>query len=102
MNLATAAGAEGTRDTGPEQFQIIVDFRHRSDSRPGCFDGVRLFDSDGRRNSANVLHARLVHAIKELAHVRTEGFDIPALSFGINRFEGETRLAAAAGTGDDG
>jgi hypothetical protein len=60
-----------------------------------------LFDRDRRRDSANVVDSRFVHAIEELAHVRTEGFDVTALPFGIDSIESERRLSAPAGAGDN-
>ena len=54
-----------------------------------------------RRNSANIVHARLVHAIEELPHVWAERFHVASLAFRINCFEGQTRFAAAARASDD-
>ncbi len=59
-----------------------------------------MFDRDRWRNSANVVDPRFVHALEELAHVRTEGFDVTALPFGIDGVESERRLSAPARAGD--
>ena len=101
-NFAAATRTEGASDARPEQLQIIVYLGHRSDGRTRCLDGVRLLDGDSGRNAADVVHARFVHAIEELPHVRAERLDVAALAFGIDRLEGQTRFAAPAGTGDDG
>ena len=61
-----------------------------------------MFDRDSWRNSANVVHPRLVHAVEELPHVRTESFDVTALAFGVNRFERERGFPGAARAGDNG
>ncbi len=61
-----------------------------------------MLNGDGRRNSADLVHARLVHPVEELPHVRAERFDVTALAFGVNGFESETRLSAPARTGNDG
>src|SRR5439155_19743210 len=68
---------------------------------PGCFDGVRLLDRNGWRDATDVVHARFVHAVEELPHVRRKGVDVTALAFGVNCLKGQTRFAAAARTGDD-
>ena len=61
-----------------------------------------MFDRDGRRNAADLVHPWLVHPVKELPHIRTEGFDVPTLAFRVDRFEGEARFAAAAWPSDNG
>src|SRR5205823_14405410 len=43
---------------------------------------------------------RLLHHLQELARVRGERLDVPALSLGIDRVEGEARLAGARKPGD--
>src|SRR4029450_2062522 len=83
------------------QFQIIVDLRHGADGRARALDWVRLFDCDRRRDTADVVYARLVHAVEKLPHIGAECFDVTSLAFGVNRLECQTRFAAAAGTCDD-
>ncbi len=87
---------------GQNSFRIIVDLRHRADGRARTFDRVRLLDRDRRRNSANLVDPRFVHAIEKLPHVRTEGFDVTALAFGVDCVESERRFSASARAGDDG
>ena len=100
-NFAAAARAKCTSNARPEQFQIIVDFRHRADSRARALDRVRLLDGDRRRDTADVVHARLVHAVEKLPHIWAERFDVTSLAFGVNRLECQTRFATAAGACDD-
>src|SRR2546423_10431888 len=88
-NLASATRTKRFRDARPEKFQIIVDLRHRPDSRARRFDRIRLLDGDGWRDPANIVHSRLVHAVEELPHVRTERFDVTALAFSVNGLERE-------------
>src|SRR5882724_8907963 len=88
-NFPAAAGTERARRASPKQFQEIVDLCDRANARARRFYYVRLFDRDRRRDSANVVDSRFVHAIEELAHVRTEGFDVTALPFGIDGVESE-------------
>src|SRR6266566_8162549 len=100
-NFAAAAGTERARRPSPKQFQEIVDLCDRANARARCFYEVRLFDRDRWRDSANVIDPRLVHALEELSHVRTEGFDVTALPFGIDSVESERRLSTSARAGDN-
>src|SRR5205814_5012893 len=98
-NFAAAAGTERARRPSPKQFQEIVDLCDRANARARRFYGVRLFDRDRWRDSANVIDQRLVHALEELSHVRTEGFDVTALPFGIDGVESQRRLSTSARPG---
>ena len=101
-DLAAAAWTKCFGDTRPKQFQIIIDLGHGSDGGTRRFDLVRLLDRDRRRNAADIVDARLVHAVEELPHVGTESFDVAALAFGVNRFEGEAGFSGAARAGNNG
>src|SRR4029450_13540787 len=83
------------------QFQIIVDLRHGADGRARALDWVRLFDCDRRRDTADVVYARVVHAVEKLPHIGAECFDVTPLAFSVNRLECQTRFAATAGARDD-
>ena len=101
-NFTTTTRTKRVRDARPEKFQVIVDLRHCADGRAGSLNGVRLLNGYCRRDAADIVNARLVHAIKELPHVWTERFDVTSLAFSINRLKCQTRFAAAARPGDDG
>ena len=47
------------------------------------------------------IHVRLLHLIEELPRIRGQALDIAPLALGIERVEGERRLAGAAQPGDD-
>ena len=85
------------RDARPEQLQIIVDLRHRADGRSRALDRIRLLDRDRRRDAADIVNPRLVHAVEKLPHVGAECFDVAALAFRVNRVEGETDLPLPLG-----
>jgi hypothetical protein len=53
------------------------------------------------RKALDEIHVRFLHLVKELARVSGEGFDVFALALGVNRVEGERRLARAAQTRND-
>ena len=99
-DFAAAIWTEGVSDTWPKKFQIIVDLGHRADSRARALDRIRLLDCDRRRDTADVVHTRLVHAIEKLSHVRAECFDVTSLAFGVNGLECQARFAAPAGARD--
>ena len=62
---------------------------------------VLLSYRNGRRNAADFVDIRLVHALKELARIGRERFDIAALALGIDSVESERRFAGAADARDD-
>ena len=88
-NFAAATRTKSAGDARPEQFQIIVDLRHRADGGARALDRIRLLDRDRRRDAADLVDARFVHAVEKLPHVWTECFDVTALAFRVNRVEGE-------------
>ena len=101
-DLALATRAKRAGHARPEQLQVIVDLRHRADGGARALDRIRLLDRDRRRDAADFVDPRLVHAIEELPHVRREGFDVTPLAFRVDRVEGEARFSAPARAGDDG
>ena len=48
-----------------------------------------------------MIHVRLFHHVEELARIGGQRLDIAALPFGIDRIEGERRLAGPGQAGDD-
>ena len=98
-DFATTIRAERFRDMRPEQFHIVVDLCHGADGRTRALGRLVRWRSPG--NAANVVHARFVHAVEELPHVRTERFDVATLAFGVYRLERQARFATAARAGDD-
>ena len=84
-----------------EQTEVIVNLRRRRDDRRGTGAGTALFDGDRGGKSFDEIHLRLLHLVEELPRIGGKRFDIFALAFGVNRIEGERRLARTAQTGDD-
>src|SRR5207302_10561519 len=64
--------------------------------------GGFLLDGDGGGEAVNGVHVGALHLIEELAGVGGEGFDVAALSFGVDGVEGERGFAGARETGDYG
>src|SRR5205085_9396249 len=101
-DFTAAAWTKRFRDPRPKQFQIIIDLGHRADGGTRGFDRIGLLDRDRGRDPADVIDPRLIHAVEELAHVRTERFDVTALAFGVNGFKRERRFPRAARAGNNG
>jgi len=54
-----------------------------------------LLDGDGWREALDVVHIGLLHHLQELPGVRRQALHVAALTFSINRVEGERRLSRA-------
>ena len=76
-------------DAGIKHPQEIVDFRDGADRRPRVASGGLLLDADGGREAADEINIRLLHLAEELPCIAGEGFDVPTLSLGIKRVEGQ-------------
>src|ERR1700747_3668987 len=89
-------------DLGKEQFEVIVQLGHGANSGAGGFYRPTLIDGNGRGNTLDALHIRLVHPVQKLACVSREAFDITSLSFGVKNVEGQRGFSRTAYAGDDG
>ena len=98
---AAAVVAVRMADPGPQQPQVVVDLGDRADRRARVARGGLLVDRDRRRQPLDRVHVRLVHLAEELARVRRQRLDVAALALGVDRVEGEARLARAGQPGDD-
>ena len=67
----------------------------------GLRDCALLVDRDGRAQPVDLVDVRLLHLAQELARVRAQALDVPALALGVDRVEREAALAAAAQARDD-
>ena len=85
-----------------QQFEVVVQLRHRAHGGAGVAHRVGLVDGNGWRHAFDAVYGRLVHAVQELACIGTECFHVAALAFGKQGVEHQAGLARAAGAGDDG
>ena len=85
-----------------KQPQIIVNFRRGGDRRARVARGIFLPNGDGRSNAGNFVDVRLLHALKELACIRRERFDIAPLAFGVNSVKRERGFAGTADASNNG
>ena len=100
-DLAAAEVAVRHADVGEQQPQVVVDLGDGADRRARVRAGRLLLDRDGRRQAVDEVDVRLLHLLEELAGVGRQRLDVAALSFGVDRVEGERRLARPRQAGDD-
>ena len=101
-DLDAASGAMGDADGRIEDAQVIVNFGDCADRRARAAVGGFLLDGDGGAEAIDGIDFGALHLIEKLARVGGEGFDVAALSFGVDGVEGERGFAGAAKSGDDG
>ena len=101
FDLLAADGRESASDACVEQTQIFIDFGRGTHGRARVAAVHLLFDGDGRRNPLDIVAFRFAHTAQELAGVSRKAFHIAALSLGIQRVEGQGRLARTRQSGND-
>ena len=100
-DLRAALPAERPADAREQQPHVVVDLGDRADRRARVADAVLLADGDRRADAVDRVDVGLLHPLEELARVGRQRLDVAALPFGVDRVEGERRLARAADAGDD-
>ncbi len=88
-------------DFGVEHAKVVVDLGDRAHGRSRVARRALLLDSDGRREAAQVLHARALELPQELSRVRGQRLDVATLPLGVERVEGEARFARPAHARED-
>ena len=88
-------------ESAPQDSQVVVNFRDRTNRRARSAAGRLLLDGDCGREAVNVFDPRLGHLAEKLPSVTRQRFDVPPLSFGIERVHRERTLAAAARPAED-
>ena len=97
---APADRAVRPSDARVEQAEVVVDLGHRADGRARVARGRLLVDRDRRREPVDRVDVGLLHHLQELARVGGERLDVATLALGVDRVEGERRLAGAGEPGD--
>ena len=100
-NAAAVQAGDGAA-TGVEEAEIVVDFGSSGDGGAGVAGLIFLLDRDGGGEAIHVVDVGLFDALKELTGVGGEGFDVAALTFGVDGIEGERGFARTADTANDG
>src|SRR5690606_34036946 len=85
----------------PEILRVLGALRHRADRRAARAHGAAPIDGDGGGDRIERVDRGAREALEELPRVRAEALHVAALPFGVERAEGEGRLARAARARDD-
>ena len=103
LRLDALAAARAVRDADArvEQAQVVGDLGHRADRGARRLRERPLLDGDGRAQALDALDVGLGELLEELPRVGAERLDVAALPLGVDRVEGERRLARAARPGED-
>jgi len=99
-DLPAALVAMRDADPGEEEAEIVIYLRDRADGGTGILTGGALLDGDGRRQSLDGLHVRLVHLAEELPGVGGQRFHVPPLPLGEDRVERQGGLAGPREPGE--
>ena len=96
-----AVGAEKMRFVGKEKLQMVVQFRHRADGGTGRSHRAALIDGDRGRNAVDFVYLGAVAALQKLTGIRTEGFCVAPLAFGVEGVKGERTFTGSRRSRDD-
>ena len=89
----------GNADAREEQPHVVVDLGDGADRRARIARRRLLLDRDGGRQAVDLVDIRLLHHFEELPRIGRQALDITALALGIDRVEGERRLARTGQAG---
>ena len=87
---------------GKQQFQMVVQLRHRAHRGARTSDWIGLINGNSWRHPFHLVHRRLVHAVQELSGIGTECLDITPLAFSKQRVKHQTGLPRSTGPCDNG
>jgi hypothetical protein len=88
-------------DGGEQQVQIARDVGHRADSGARVAGQRLLLDGNHRRQAEDEIDVGLGDVRDEPLGVGRERLHVATLPFGVDRVEGQARLARSGQTGDD-
>ena len=100
-NLAAADVAVRHADVGEQQAEVVVDLGDGADRRPRVRGRRLLFDRNRGGQPLDQVDVRLFHLLEELPGVGGQRLDVAPLSLGVDRVEGQRRLARPREAGDD-
>ena len=101
-DFVSAVGAMRHADGRVQHAQIIVNFGDGADGRARAAVGGLLLDRNRRAQAVDRIDLGPLHLIQKLARVGRKRFDVAALALGVDRVEGERRLARSAQPRDHG
>ena len=100
-HFAAALAADDPADLSEQQPQIVGHFGRRADGGAGGTAAASAGHRDGRRQTVDPFGLGFFQAVEKLPRIGREAFDVPPLSFGVERVDGQARLAAAAESAED-
>lgn len=83
-------------DVAEPDFEEVGEFGHRAYCRAGGFYGIFLLDGNGRADVLRGVEIGFFEEVEKLAGVAAEGFDVAALSFGVECFEDKGGFSCSA------
>ena len=98
LEHGVAGRAVGRAHAGKEHAEEVVDLRHRRHGRTGIGARRLLGDRDRRREAGHTVDVGPRQLPEELPGEGGEALDVPPLTLGVERIEGEARLARTAHT----
>ncbi len=87
-----AVRASRLADLGEEKAQQVGNFGRRADRRTSRAHLILLFDGNGRPHIENAVDIRASDFVEKHPGIGRERLDIPPLTFGEDRVEGERRF----------
>ena len=96
LDALAAARAVGDADARVEEAQVVGDLGDRADGGARRLRERALLDGDGGAEPVDALDVRLRELLEELPRVGAQRLDVAPLPLGVDRVEGERRLARAA------
>ncbi len=90
---SAADDAMGGAAAREQQTEVIVDLGCRGHGGPRVAGRVLLLDGDGRRQTVDQVHVRLLDAFQELPGIGRKRFDVTALPFRIDGVESKRGFA---------
>ena len=85
---------------GEQQLQMVIQLGHGAYRRTRTSHRVGLVNRNSWRHALDLVHCRAVHAIQKLTRISAEGFDITALTLGVQSVKHQAGFARTAGAGE--
>jgi hypothetical protein len=99
LDRQAGGGRVGDPDPRPQQAHVVVDLGHRADGRARVARRGLLLDRDRGRQALDQVDVGLAHQFQELTGIGRQALHVAALALGIDRVEGQGRLARARQAG---
>ncbi len=100
LEVLAVFGTARRAGTSEQQAQVVVDLGDGADRGARVVGGGLLLDGDRRRQPLDVIDVGLLHHRQELSGVGGERLHVAPLALGVERVEGQRRLARARKPGD--